>query len=182
MAHPQPLVTRDIQRDLLDADTLLLEFLLGEERSYVWALSRGSLVSPELPKRSEVEAAVRTVLDLVNGRATPAMASVTHARRLSQMVLGPVANELRGRRLVIVADGALQYVPFAMLPSPLLAHGATGSQRNAGSQPLIVNHEIVTLPSASTLGIIRRSSRGARLPAMGSRSSPTLCSRQGTSG
>ena len=58
VAHPQPLATRDIQRDLLDNDTLLLEFLLGEERSYVWALSRGSLVSHELPKRREVEAAV----------------------------------------------------------------------------------------------------------------------------
>ena len=141
VAHPEPLATRDIQSDLLDNDTLLLEFLLGEERSYVWALSRGSLVSHELPKRIEVEAAVRNVLDLVSKRGT----GVTDAsRRLSQMVLGPVANQLRGKRLAIVPDGALQYVPFAMLPSPVRSE-----------TPLIVNHEIVTLPSASTLGIIR---------------------------
>ena len=142
VAHPEPLSTRDIQRVLLDNDTLLLEFLLGEERSYVWALSRGSLVSRELPQRREIETAVRTVLDLLAARRT-SITLTDASRRLSQMVLGPVANELRGRRLAIVADGALQYVPFAMLPSP------------SSLTPLIVNHEIVTLPSASTLGIIR---------------------------
>ena len=96
----------------------------------------------------------RSVLDLVTRQG----ASATEAsRRLSQMVLGPFANELRGKRLAIVADGALQDVPFAMLPSPERSAGSTRSQRDVTSQtPLIVNHEIVTLPSASTLGIIRR--------------------------
>ena len=172
LAHPEPLTTRGIQRDLLDNDTLLLEFLLGEDRSYVWALSRGSLVSHELPKRAEIEGAVRTVLDLLATQRTSGPGPKTSqssrsstggdqladaTRRLSQMVLGPVANELRGKRLAIVPDGALQYLPFAMLPSPLRSPGTMGSPRDSRSlTPLIVNHEIVTLPSASTLGVIRR--------------------------
>ena len=160
VAHPEPLATRDIQRNLLDNDTLLLEFLLGEERSYVWALSRGSLVSRELPKRTDVEAAARAVLDLLTSQRPSAAAGnqlSEASRRLSQMVLAPVATELRGRRLVIVADGVLQYVPFAMLPSPLASARATGPQSvNRSRPPLIVNHEIVTLPSASTLAVIRR--------------------------
>jgi CHAT domain-containing protein len=64
-------------------------------------------------------------------------------------LLGPVAAKLGKKRLVIVADGALQYLPFAALPAP----GQTG---NAAYTPLIVEHEIVNLPSASTLDVIRR--------------------------
>ena len=71
---------------------------------------------------------------------------------------------------MIVADGALQYIPFAMLPEPKsLESGVASRESNkrgyrtpdSGLQtrdfgaPLIVNHEIVSLPSASALAIQR---------------------------
>jgi len=68
------------------------------------------------------------------------------ARALSQMILGPVAGSLENRRLLIVADGALQYVPFAALPRP----GA------AAFEPLTITNQVVSLPSASTLAVVRR--------------------------
>jgi CHAT domain-containing protein len=55
---------------------------------------------------------------------------------------------------VIVADGALQYIPFAMLPDPVAGK----------SQPLIVNHEVVSLQSASALAI-QRTELAGRQPA-----------------
>jgi CHAT domain-containing protein len=58
---------------------------------------------------------------------------------------------VRGKRLLVVADGALQYVPFTALPGP------------AGT-PLIAEHEIVYLPSASVLDTIRRDHRPAAAP------------------
>jgi CHAT domain-containing protein len=59
------------------------------------------------------------------------------------MLLAPLAAELKQKRLVVVAEGVLQYVPFSALPSP-------GAER-----PLIIEHEIVTLPSASVLAVLR---------------------------
>jgi hypothetical protein len=44
LTQPQPLKLREIQAQL-DADTLLLEYTLGEERSYLWAISKDSLKS-----------------------------------------------------------------------------------------------------------------------------------------
>ena len=70
------------------------------------------------------------------------------------MLLGPAAPLIKGKRLVIVADGALQYIPFSALPEP-------GSK---ASSPLVVRHEIVSLPSASTLAVLRRETNG-RQPA-----------------
>jgi CHAT domain-containing protein len=81
---------------------------------------------------------------------------------------------LGNRRLVIVAAGALQYVPFAMLPTPVASgqwsaasdqqSGTSGQKAAKGKhwppatdhRPLIVGHEIITLPSASTLAVMRR--------------------------
>ena len=68
------------------------------------------------------------------------------------MLLGGIADKLRGdwkgKRLLIVAGGALEYLPFAALPSP------------SSGQPLIAEHEVVNLPSASVLSAMRRETVG----------------------
>jgi CHAT domain-containing protein len=69
------------------------------------------------------------------------------------MLLGPVARRLGDKRLLIVADGALLYLPFAALPLP-----KTGEERT----PLIVEHEVFNLPSASTIAILRREIGGRK--------------------
>jgi CHAT domain-containing protein len=64
---------------------------------------------------------------------------------LSETVLAPVAGLLNRKRLLIVSDGALQYVPFAALPKP----GASAHEALAATS------EVVSLPSASTLAVLR---------------------------
>src|SRR6185369_14761984 len=44
LVKPQPLKVKEIQAQL-DADTLLLEYALGAERSYLWAITKDSLAS-----------------------------------------------------------------------------------------------------------------------------------------
>jgi CHAT domain-containing protein/Tfp pilus assembly protein PilF len=151
LTQPAPLTLRDIQQQVLDDKTMLLEYALGEEKSYVWVVTQSELKAFELPKRSVVEDAARRVYDLL------IVSNKTQARRpaelalaeLSRMLLGPAAGLLRKERLVIVADGALGYVPFAALPIV--------SDRSARAyEPLIVRHEVVSLPSASVLSVLRR--------------------------
>ena len=69
------------------------------------------------------------------------------------MILEPVAGEIKGKRLLIVADGALQYIPFQVLPVPV-----TGPSTSA--VPMVAEHEIVNLPSASVLAQLRRQANG----------------------
>lgn len=180
LTQPQPLNMKEIQH-LLDADTLLLEYSLGEPRSYVWAVSDRSLVAYELPKRNEIETAARHVYELLDARnfgmgskgSTQAQMEARWARMdreypkaamdLSRMVLGPVAALLKGKRLLIVSDGALQHVPFAALPVPEVASSEKSKityPKNASLVPLIVDHEIVSLPSASVLAELRRQAMG----------------------
>jgi CHAT domain-containing protein len=137
-------VTMDQIRGLLDADTVLLEFTLAEPRSYLWILDRNGVRYRELPSRSEVETAARQTIHLVTARQNETSA----ARHLSEVLFGSVSPVPAGKRIVVVADGALQTVPLAMLPLP------------GTDEPLITQHEIVTLPSLSTLSALRREVAG----------------------
>jgi len=185
LTQPQPLSLKEIQTQVLDSDTLLLEYSLGEDKSYLWAVTPDSITSYELPKRAEIETAARRFYELLTARnnRSGAVKGETEAQRtvrlakdsqriaeadaqlpeaankLSQMILAPAAAQLGTKRLVVVADGALQYIPFAALPEPVSAKEASGT-----GQFLIVNHEIISLPSASTLAVLRRETAG-RSPA-----------------
>jgi CHAT domain-containing protein/Tfp pilus assembly protein PilF len=155
LTQPQPLGPTEIQKQALDEDTLLLEYALGENRSYFWLVSQRSIDSYELPPRAEIEAAARRVYELVAARpkrgTPPDPQFIAQARTLSEMLLGPVASRLGDKRLVVVAPGALSYLPFAALPAP------EDEKRPAGDyEPLIARHEVVSIPSASVLSIIRR--------------------------
>ncbi len=160
LVQPEPLKLEQIQNKLLDNDTTLLEYSLGAEHSYVWAISKTSFSGYELPARSVIESSIKHFRSLItkpvpnqNSHSKSAGLSVdpafeAAAAELSRMVLGPLENKLGTRRLVIVADGALQYVPFAVLP-------IKDPQKNGSSIPLLMRHVIVNLPSASTLSAIR---------------------------
>ncbi len=165
--RPQPLKLKEIQEQL-DADTLLLEYALGSERSYLWAITNNSLTGYELPGEAEIKKNALAVYELLTARNVRIKGETVLQRKeriasaetklplaaetLGDILLKPAAAELGNKRLVIVADGALQYIPFAMLPDPI-------NDKNPAStknlQPLVVNHEIVSLPSVSALAIQR---------------------------
>jgi CHAT domain-containing protein/tetratricopeptide (TPR) repeat protein len=160
LTQPQPLDLKGIQQQL-DRDTVLLQYALGEERSYVWAVSQNEFHSYVLPKRADVELVAREVYDSLVARSvvksleTPAQRRTriaqadvnfeTAAERLSKLILSPASAQLARKRLVVIADGALQYVPFAALTV------STGPYR-----PLVFDHELVSLPSASAFAVQRQ--------------------------
>ncbi len=143
---PEPIDLAQIQNDVLNTSTVLLEYSLGEKRSFLWVVTRDKLFTYELPARSEVESAVRTVYQSLSSPSTKrdSLASV------SKMLLAPAAAELRANRLRVVPDGALYYLPFATLIAP------------GSGQQLIRDHEIVTAPSASAIAAIRRNPRNQK--------------------
>ena len=149
LTQPVPLTMQQIQAGVLDADTALLEYSIGEARSYLWFVTSTSHESFELPKRAELEAHVRRTVDLLgDGKrwATDSEISSQYeeqSRRLSRVLFPPaLMSKLKAKRLLIVGGGALQYLPFGAL--------------RGNRQPLVIDYEIVRLPSASTLAVLRR--------------------------
>jgi CHAT domain-containing protein/tetratricopeptide (TPR) repeat protein len=152
LKYPEPLTLEQIQQQVLDDDTLLLEYSLGQERSYLWAVTKTGITSYELPKQVDIEAVAQQFYNQVN---SPQLSSPEIGQKLSQMLLAPVASQLGNKRLLIVNDGALQSIPFAALPVP--------NAQGEALPVMLVNHEIVSLPSASTVAVLRRELKGRKL-------------------
>ncbi len=162
LSRPRPLDVAQIRRRVLDDETLLLEYQLGDERSFVWALSRDSLASAVLPPRREIEDLVREAyrLTIAHRRQSRRRSELLMAE-LGEILLGGVAAQLVGKkRLAIVAGGALHYLPFAALTLP------RALETEGGAAPLISRYEIIALPSASSLAALRRQLAG-RAPSAG---------------
>jgi CHAT domain-containing protein/Tfp pilus assembly protein PilF len=149
LTEGRSLTVSEVQSGLLDPDTVLLEYSLGAEKSYLWAIGARRMRSYELPPRERLEEAARRLYQRMSapGRVARAEMGVAGAE-LSRLLLGPLTEELAAKRVVVVVDGALHYISFAALP--------WGPQ----ATPLVASHEVVSLPSASTLAVLRGESAG----------------------
>lgn len=143
VAAPQPL-TPDGMQARLDDDTVLLQYMLGAERSYVFAVTREAVHAVPLANRATIDDAVRRALAVLQDRSTPPPrgAEGGPVRALADLVLAPAAAHLGRQRVVLALDGALQYVPFAALPL---------EASDGAFAPLLATHEIVEVPSLSAL-------------------------------
>jgi CHAT domain-containing protein/predicted negative regulator of RcsB-dependent stress response len=167
LTQPAQIRPEDIQSIVKDDDTLLLEFALGDKRSYLWVVSGSGIAGYELPDRATIEELSRRTYELLTARQSMAGQPVPgdeqklrawdaeywrSASALSTMLLGPVSGQLGSKRLLIVSDGFLKYIPFEALPTP----GHSPDPANVAELELLFfNHEIVGLPSALTLTALR---------------------------
>lgn len=165
LSQPQPLTLTDIQQKVLDKDTILLEYALGAERSYLWVVTQDSIESYELPKGTEIKTSAETFFKIISSRPTAATKKeyAAAAQTLSDILLKPAATHLQNnKRLLIVGDAVLQYIPFAALPKPSPKFQVPSPRlKNSGQRTtdngrlLVVDHEIISLPSASTIAVLR---------------------------
>ena len=142
-------------------DTVLLQYALGERRSYLWLATPDSIKGFELPPRAAIEDLAREVYDLLIARQpVPGEAPAEYRRRivdsealywsratdLSKVLLDKVASEIKRKRLLIVTDGVLHRIPFDALPEP---------DQGQTPLPIVADHEVVTIPSFSVLSALQ---------------------------
>ena len=172
----QPLTLAEVQQKVLDDQTVLLECSLGAEASYLWAINSKEVRLYELPGKATLDKLVedlraqlipsklrRRIVGLEAGDSArglgvasaseDAAPLVAAANALYKAAVEPAAALIGEKRLLIVADGALSYVPFEALVT-----SAAGG--DFSSLPyLIKTNEIVYSPSASVVGAIREQRR-----------------------
>jgi CHAT domain-containing protein len=147
LKYPEPITLKQIQQKVLDKDTVMLQYSIGKERSYLWFVTPNNVQSYSLPGEKELEDIAKPFHSTLTNSG-----SINDVKRtgdkLFNLIISPVANQLTGKRLLVVADGVLQYIPFAALPLP-----------SSNYTPLIKNHEIVNAPSAATIALQRKQPR-----------------------
>ncbi|HZF30916.1 MAG TPA: CHAT domain-containing tetratricopeptide repeat protein [Gammaproteobacteria bacterium] len=146
LTAPATLTAAEIQA-ALGPDTVLLQYALGTNASWVWAVTGDRIVTAELADRATIEAAAQRALARLKTHTPDAGTSAAPPPELAELaalVIAPVAAHLDRPRVVLALDGALQFVPFAVLP----VRGPDGS-----SVPLLAEHEVVEIPSMSALAL-----------------------------
>ena len=170
----QPLSLADVQQKVLDEQTVLLEYALRSDASYLWAVSKTSVTLHKLPPRETVDqlaTALRAqlipsqlqrrivgidVAEANRGLAVAASAPadtaafVAASNGVYKAVIEPAASMTTDKRLLIVADGALNYIPFEVL----LRSADAGDFASLGY--LVKTNEVVYAPSASVVGFIKQ--------------------------
>lgn len=130
---------------LLDNDTVLLEYKLGEKRSFLWTVTKSSVEIFTLPSRQIIEEKARNFYNLINENNISRQTELQKlSKELSEILFSPFNSNISGKRLAIVSDGFLQYTPFQALRNPV-----------SPDKFLADNYEIVILPSASVLAQLR---------------------------
>jgi CHAT domain-containing protein/tetratricopeptide (TPR) repeat protein len=168
LVQPAALNVSELQRTQLAGDTAILEYWLGTRQSYLWIVMRDSFRAVRLAPRTSIERLAQDLASLLRaprretssggfdglavsdsrqaqmtGRAAAALAAVIGADVLRSLP----------RKIVIVADGDLQELPFGILPT-----------RSDGPD-LGTTHDLSYLPSITTLKWLRRPAGGEQLPA-----------------
>ena len=170
----QPSTLADIRQKVLDDNTVLLEYALGNDASYLFAVTRAGLSVFKLPAKTELNklatgfreqlippklqrrligidvAEEQRGLGLAQGPAENVQPFMTASNALYQAAVAPAANLIADKRVLIVADGALNYIPFEALVK------TSGAADYASLDYLIKSNEIVYAPSASVIAAIRQ--------------------------
>ena len=166
-----PVTLQQAQALIRGDDAILLEYALGDENSYLWAVTENKILSYELPSAKKLEYLVQRLSKAVTARQCGHNESIDeciqkttkgeqdykrYSSQLSRLLLGPIQLEGK-KRIIFVPEGALQYVPFSALPL---------RDTHGKSSILIDKHEVVILPSASALAAIRKAAENRPRPTL----------------
>ena len=156
LRHAELVSTERVQKELLDSDSALVEFMLGDKHSYALVLSRTNVSAVQLPARKDIEDQVASYRKLLNHRVSALtvktdLAEYTAASlKLYRTIFEPLEQSLGGsRKLIIAPDGALAYLPFETL----------SSSNNNRRQLLLERFQITYVPSASALATLSARTR-----------------------
>ncbi len=133
----------------LDDSTLVLEYVLGQDRGVLFMVSRSGLTYRDLGSRRSIERATAALTSAI--RTVDYDGFVPASRRAYELLIAPARTVVaRYPRLVVVPDGVLSTLPFETLVSGR-ADGHDGAPTFARLPFLVRSHEIEVSPSARLL-------------------------------
>ena len=171
----KPLTLAEVQQNVLDDQTVLVEYALQTDDSYLFVAAKSTASLFKLPPRSNVEKLAMDlraqlipsklqrrivgidVAEANRGLGIAATAApediapfVTASTALYKTVLEPAAGMIGEKRVMVVADGALNYIPFEVLLK------SSDGADFASLGYLVKTNEVIYAPSASVVAAIKQ--------------------------
>ena len=170
----KPLTLAEVQQNVLDDQTVLAEYALQPDDSYLFVASKSAVNLFKLPPRMSIDRLAMELraqlipsklqrrivgIDVAEANRGLGIAAtapedvapfISASNALYKVVLEPAAAMIGDKRLMVVADGALSYIPFEVL----LKTPDTGDFSSLNY--LVKSNEVIYAPSASVVGAIKQ--------------------------
>jgi len=143
---PEPCRFEQIQNQLLDEKTALIEYFLGEKQSFMFLFTKNDYNLYSLPARDDIKKSIKAYLKILSDPPKGRFRGHLAAKRLYQELLFPLEMIIPEsvENLIIIPDGILYYLPF----ETLIPHIKNRSLRY---DFLIDRYKISYAPSSSSL-------------------------------
>jgi CHAT domain-containing protein len=159
LVSPETASAEDVQANLLDDETALIEYFIGDQESFLFCLTRSDFSVQPLPEGKSLLQKAADYAKLLSQKEPEKFQAYEAGRSLYRQLLGPVSGRIASlKRLIIVPDGSLHYLPFDALVQE--------SQQQADSQDkrtsfMVQNYLVSYVPSASSLLALLKRKREA---------------------
>ncbi|MEL6814615.1 MAG: CHAT domain-containing tetratricopeptide repeat protein, partial [Cyanobacteria bacterium J06598_3] len=151
---PQPLSLTDIQQQVLDANTVLMQYTLTDTEGYLWIVSADQFEVYTLSSQADIQTAAKKFQSAIANSGTPTSAIKRAGDDLRNHILPTLPDWTTGKRLLIVGDGILSEIPFVALPLP----------NQSDYTPLLSEHEVLSQPSMTALWVLRQQQQRQNRP------------------
>jgi len=143
---PKPFNLNYLQDRYLDPKTVLIEYSLGEDKSFVFFISKNIFKVFELPPHGKIKDSIKGYLKILSDPSQEDYFRQKASRRLFLELFSQVEELIPAdvTNLIIIPDGILYYLPFETLLSP-------SQDKLNGENYLISKYAISYMPSASSL-------------------------------
>ena len=138
---------RDVQKQILDKNTIIVEYFTGEDSLFIFTVTREHFDVVSVAKDSLFE---KDITQMREGIYQQNYQQYLHAAyHLYQTLLAPVEQQISDKKLIFVADGLLNYVPFeALLTAD--ANGDSGI-KDYRKLPFLIKKNAVSYAYSATL-------------------------------
>jgi CHAT domain-containing protein/tetratricopeptide (TPR) repeat protein len=162
LKYPEPLKLEQAQRMLAD-HSLVLVYSLGEQESFLFAVSRDGYRVAKLPRSSDIAESVEKLIAAITDGAGASLEKYrAQAVKLYRELILPVGELLADKReLIIIADDILHRLPFEALISPSIANEPAVRSDYSKWPYLVRQFSISYAPSVTVLANLSDHHEGA---------------------
>jgi len=145
LVSPEPCHLEQVQKQLLDEKTALIEYFLAEQKSFMFFITKNNFNLYSLPSKEKIENSIKAYLKILSMPLEEKFSGALTAKRLFKELLFPIEKISDTiENLLIIPDGTLYYLPFETLVLEPHNH-------SSGNDYLINRYKISYAPSSSAL-------------------------------
>jgi CHAT domain-containing protein/tetratricopeptide (TPR) repeat protein len=159
LAYPEPRKLEDIQARVLDRESALLEYFVGEENAFLFYVTKNDFAIDKLVGSKELQERASGYMKLLSLKTGRDFAAYPAGTKMYRELIGPVGDKIvKAKKLIVVPDGTLNYLPFEALiheGRPPAGEAGTHAVQDSGTGSpgkfLVEDYVISYAPSASSL-------------------------------